>query len=92
MLICTGMRAVTNKLRRFQSAGEPYRLFDRRWSANFSANFCRWRGVTWSARRVFAVINLGFLDRSRLLSLKYFLSYPHEVEWTPFRPTITQKI
>jgi hypothetical protein len=29
-----------NKLRCFQSASELYRLSHRRWSANFSANFC----------------------------------------------------
>jgi hypothetical protein len=32
-----------------------------------------------------AVVNLGFLGRSRYFSLKYLLSYPQEAKWTPFQ-------
>jgi hypothetical protein len=35
----------------------------RHWSANFSANFCGYMGVSWSAQRFRIAINLGFLDR-----------------------------
>jgi hypothetical protein len=28
---------------------------------------------------------LGFLDRSRYLSIKYLLSCTHKAEWTPFQ-------
>jgi hypothetical protein len=41
-----------NKLRGPQSASELYRLSDRHLSTKFSANFCEWRGVAWSARRI----------------------------------------
>ena len=30
-----------------------------------SANFCGWRGVTWSAQRIPTAVNICFLDRSR---------------------------
>ena len=30
-----------------------------------SANFCGYRGVTWSAQRIPTAVNLCFLDRSR---------------------------
>jgi hypothetical protein len=31
------------------------------------------------------VVNLSFLDRSRYISFKELLIYPHEAEWTPFQ-------
>jgi hypothetical protein len=37
VVICV---VVKDKLRGFESARELYRLCDRHWSANFSANFC----------------------------------------------------
>jgi hypothetical protein len=39
------------KLRGFQSASELYRVIDRHWSANISANFFGEKGVAWSVRR-----------------------------------------
>jgi hypothetical protein len=40
-----------NKLRGPSSASELYRLNDRHLSTKFSANFCGYRDVAWSARR-----------------------------------------
>jgi hypothetical protein len=42
-----------------------YRLSGRRWSGNFSVNFCGQTSVTWSARRSLTVVNLGLIARSR---------------------------
>jgi hypothetical protein len=36
--------------------------------------------------------SLGFLDRSRYFSIKYFLSCTYEAEWNRSRPTASQKI
>ena len=35
-----------------------------------SANFCGYRGVTWSAQRIPMAVNLCFLDRSRYFLFK----------------------
>ena len=35
-----------------------------------SANFCGWRGVTWSAQRIPTAVNLCFLERSRYFLFK----------------------
>jgi hypothetical protein len=35
------------------------------WSANFSANFCGWKSITWSAQLFPMTINFSFLDWSR---------------------------
>ena len=35
-----------------------------------SANFCGYRGVTWSAQRIPTAVNLCFLDRSRYFLFK----------------------
>jgi hypothetical protein len=43
---------IQQKLHSFESTCELYRLSDRHWSANFSANFCGYRGVAWSVRRI----------------------------------------
>jgi hypothetical protein len=54
-----------------------------------SANFCRWRGVAWSVRRILYGRNLGFLDRcfmantvkTKILSEQIFLSVFKRVFW-----------
>jgi hypothetical protein len=51
--------------------------------ANFSVNFCGYRGVMWSAQCV--PINLGFLDQSHYFSFKQLLNCPHEAEWILFQ-------
>jgi hypothetical protein len=66
-----------NKLCGPQSASELYRLIDRGLSTKFCANFCGWRGVAWSMRRIPTVVNLAFLDRSRYFSFKQLI-YPHK--------------
>jgi hypothetical protein len=43
----------------------------------------RWCCVV-SAMKTKAV-NFCILDRSRYFPFKFFLSYPHEAEWTPFQ-------
>jgi hypothetical protein len=58
-----------------------------------SADFCGWRGVTWSVQRVPTAVNLCFLDRSRYL----FYSSSSSIDLTRLggprsRPTTTQKI
>jgi hypothetical protein len=50
-----------------------------------SVNFCGYRGVGYSARRISYGSNLGFLDQSRCFSSKQLLSCTHETEWTQFQ-------
>jgi hypothetical protein len=61
-------------VRGFQSASQIYHLSGRRWSANFSANFCGQRGVAWSAWLFPTAVNLGFLYRNRYI---FFQVSPH---------------
>jgi hypothetical protein len=65
---------VAQELCDFQSTSELYRVSNRRWSANFSANFCGQKVVAWSARPFPTAVNLGSLDRSRYF---FFHVVPH---------------
>jgi hypothetical protein len=67
-----------------ESASELYRQSDRRLSAKWLSTFadrgCHVVSVTDPYGRI-----LGFLDRSRYISIKLLLSCTHEAEWTPFQ-------
>jgi hypothetical protein len=47
----------------------------------------------WSAQRILSAVNLGFLDQGPLLLRSSSSSIiSQEAEWTPFRPSTSQKI
>jgi hypothetical protein len=50
-----------------------------------SVNISGYMNVAWSAQRVSAAVNFGFLDLSRYFSFKLFSTFLHNAKWTPFQ-------